>query len=164
MSKGRKVPANSTITHQHAMNHGLIVTDTFSTEIQNISYMIIEVDTSRYPPIRRLLRAADRSELLNVPKHCTWNFLTAASGADAGKTFIILTCHIDPLYACDFDLVFIDEEDDAFLDDWRSAEGRFILGNNGQGLFLVAPIDTLASDLLAHKTRLGLIGPITSTA
>jgi hypothetical protein len=164
MSKGRKVPADGNVTHKHAMNHGLILTDKFSTEIQHIPYVVIEVDTSKYPAIRRLISAANRGELLNVPTQCTWNFLTAASGTDEGKTFIILTCHIDPPYEYDFDLVFVDGEDDSFFDDWRRAKGRFILGNNGQGIYLVAPIDLLAPGVLAYKTGLGLIDPITPTA
>ena len=164
MSKGRKVHADGNVTHQHAMNHGLILTGKFSTEIQHIPYVVIEVDTSKYPAIRRLMGAANRGELLNVPTQCTWNFLTAASGTDEGKTFIILSCHIDPPYKYDFDLVFVDGEDDAFFDDWRRAKGRFILGDHGQGIYLVAPIDLLVPRVLAHKTGLGLIDPITPTA
>jgi hypothetical protein len=143
---------------------GLEITRMFSTNTSMGLRAIIEVNVRKHPQVQRLISAAAQGKLGAPQKRYSWSFLTAADGPDQGKTFVILNYHIDPPHACDFSLVFVDGEHDAFFDEWRAAAGRFILGADGKGVDLQAPIDDLAPGLQAHKVGLGLSGPVTPTA
>jgi hypothetical protein len=135
-----------------------------SQTIGGKSYMVIDVDLHKRPDIQRLIRDARQSGGLDANKRYRWQFLTAAVGPDEGRTFIILEFHIDAPYNCDFDLMFVEGEHDAALEEWRACGGRFLLGYQGDAIVLQAPIEDLADGLRNHKIGLGLAGPTTPAA
>jgi hypothetical protein len=168
MPKGRKVPPRGFLgddaVAQHAYDMGLRVNWMQSQIIGGISYMIIDVDLQKRPDIQRLIRAARQSGSLDAKKRYRWQFLTAAVGPDEGRTFIILEFHIDAPHNCDFDIVFVEGDHDAALEEWRACSGRFLLGYQGNAIALQAPLEDLAEGLRNHKIGLGLAGPTTPTA
>jgi hypothetical protein len=167
-SKGRNVPARTFLGDDadisNALMHGLVIKWMQLQKVGGESIAVFEADLRSRPDVRRLLAESKRNGGWQRDARSKWSFITALVGLDKGKTFISLHYEIYPPNACTFDLVFVEGDHDEQLNMLRATGGRFLLGYNGDGMKLRAPIEDLTDGLRNYKIKQGIAGPTTPSA